>query len=189
MSASTASALSDSTAIHMEANTKPSVPSEKRKQREEGKGKGGCRRHSPPRPKKKKHKSNNNNNNNNKWELNAHKMSPLEMNTLPSAIVVQDDCYVHYGIFVAFDWDSEDGGLKVEYHDCTFINEVKTVFGTVINKGDKAKLVTFNADTGRIKIYKDDKVYSFSIAYTLFGMKVEEDSESTDSDVEEGEAE
>lgn len=169
---STTSVLSDSTTTHIEANTTPATtpapaaPTANKK-RKEGKGKGGCRDHSV-----KKRKVVNN----------PPELTFFNLNTIPLYTNRKDDKRVYFGLFTA---EANDKHINIggphEYYDCTFIHEVVDGKETVFKQGEQVKLVSFNLKTSMIKVYKDGKVYSCHTAYTFFGMKVEEDSESTSS--------
>ena len=159
------STLSDSTTTSIDV--KPS--DNKRKHREEGMGQGGCRDH------RKKPKV---------TGLNIPNFSCLVMNTPALTTPVQDDEMVHFGLFTADEWDVESGGLENWYFDCIFVTDVMHNGTVIIKQKDKARQIIFNPETYLLKVYKDGNIYKFHVAYTLFGMTVEEDSESEEEEEE-----
>lgn len=189
MSSITEPQLSDSTTTHIEANTTPvpapaaattttttrknaymeldgfRISSNKNKKRKEGKGKGGCRDH------RKKLKV-----------VHPPELTFFNLNTIPLYENQKDGKRVYFGLFTAKANDRHVNiGGPHEYYDCTFIHEVADGKETIFKQGEQVKLISFNLKTSILKAYKDGKVYSCHTAYTFFGMKVEEDSESTSS--------
>jgi hypothetical protein len=113
--------------------------------------------------------------------LNIPNFSSRVMNTPALTIPVQGDEMVHFGLFTADEWDIESGGLDTWYLDCIFVTDVMHNGTVIIKQNDKARQIIFDPETYLLKVYKNGNIYKFHVAYTLFGMKVEEDSESTDT--------
>lgn len=170
---STVPALSDSTTVtHIEIIPHEQSHTLKRKP-EEGLGKGGCRIH---------YKTN-------KMARLPHpELTPSNTNTPALYATTDNDKWAYHGLFTLEDdtnaiFDSDE--FSEEYYDCIFIHNVTNGSQRIVYEGEHVKMVTYDAEHRILKIHKDGKVFSFHTATTLFGMTVEEDSESTDSGEEE----
>ena len=99
---------------------------------------------------------------------------------------VKDENLVMFGLFT---YDISEEEENTIYHNCTLVTNVydhrtPRDFDIIFEKGSTVKMITFDADVNKLRIFKDGNIYGFNVAYTLFGMSVEKYSESTDSSEE-----
>lgn len=121
------------------------------------------------------------------------KMTPRNTSTPALTATVYNNRWVYHNLFTtgevhyAHEGDDPDAEFTELFYDCTFINDVIDRQGdrprAIVRQGETVGMVGYVAETHTLHIFKGDgNVYIFHMATTLFGMKVEEDSQSTYSD-------
>ena len=179
---STATNLSDSDATSIEINSSMATPTKKRPLIEETNEEHFKRMKREDEEFMKKKMAN----------LEPPPMTPENTNTPAlTATTYNNNTWVYHNLFTIADTMDvvyESDRYSEEFYNCTFIHDItQSPNGPiVVAKGEKVRMVAYDAESRTLHIFKGDgKVYVFHMATTLFGMKVEEDSESTDSDDEE----